>query len=1169
MKKLFFYLLFAASVIAQQTVPNFAVKTNLTLAGKTVSISAPSISSLLSTSSGIVDGAVASVTGDNGSSSIWTWNASSTAATNVDVIGSGTGRWIRSRQESTPFRQTGYSVYEPTVTNRFILDASASGFQYNHDASLAYYDGKWFAQWNANTNQYESQVGQVNLQSTSTDFVTWSTPVAVFSDSSTASNPVTYSYATDLQWQPNMANVGSELWSVWSQQLPGAYPTGQRLYFSRLASASGKWTNNLLSLNYTENGMTFYPFPTQNPIQLQSGRVVAPIMWIATNMVSPIPSAWGSAADFFTNEKRAGVIYTDDLGATWKIGGVTTLPGASHVPWEPVVQQSPDGSIRLYCRNVDYKTYSNSQYMLTAAGFSDGAVFGPLEFVSIDTTSSRYGLAAQSGKYPRQIGFANDWKSGGFITDRYNGALTFSRYGIDDFVFGSAFSGSEQVVAYPQGVVGSSDVRVIYSQGNVPRSIKSAVISPAPDPSLLYLLPRRNDYVNPQVAFRSGPPAYFEHGANSVMYSIDSTSGWPTTNVFSFGAWIYRTNNPANEAWADFRSLSAFQGAAVGAASGKPLLVTYSGSSPVNTTFTTLTVPTGAWCYVGFSVDAGAGTATAYVVTSGGTATTETQSISSVNTFAGSVVYIGDSQPGSSLANLSAAVRHVLIISGVAATANNHRYWHGLDQSALGASDWSGTETSPGTPAFDYWAADPNAGSNNSFWLVRWAPTGNSVRGNAYSSTVGSDSVLTVTGTGSAGVEVFPFVPGQQLVFGTQVLVTNKTSGYDQVLATIGGKSNRIDIISRNANSSRIEAYSVESGAYYDLGAYLAGEYIPLSIAFDGSAAFVSVNNGAATRIPVSFKSPRIYLGCGYLDTWSLASGDGRNYKLAATYCHVGSAVKSVTQVGYDRQSVIQSGSPSLALIDTDGPSTNFFYALGQNLRIGSTDQSTSAPFLFEGATGNFTVTGSLIAAGTITSSGELVKAYATGADVNQRRINGSSASPTTIASGDRLGATFWSGYDGTSETAARATIQAEATQTWSVGANGTRVSIQTTPNGSATRATVWYVDQDGNTYQTNSSPILNLGAGNGTSGARLRVFGHSANFLRILDDAGSTRFAIDPSWNVTIYGTKVTLGGTSGPTITTGSGAPSASEPNGSIYLRTGGSPYFYVREGGVWVGK
>lgn len=44
----------------------------------------------------------------------------------------------------------------------------------------------------------------------------------------------------------------------------------------------------------------------------------------------------------------------------------------------------------------------------------------------------------------------------------------------------------------------------------------------------------------------------------------------------------------------------------------------------------------------------------------------------------------------------------------------------------------------------------------------------------------------------------------------------------------------------------------------------------------------------------------------------------------------------------------------------------------------------------------------------------------------------------------------------------------------------------------------------------------------------------------------------------------------TAAPTITSGSGAPSAAEPNGSIYLRTNGTDAddtLYVRAGGAWI--
>jgi len=60
----------------------------------------------------------------------------------------------------------------------------------------------------------------------------------------------------------------------------------------------------------------------------------------------------------------------------------------------------------------------------------------------------------------------------------------------------------------------------------------------------------------------------------------------------------------------------------------------------------------------------------------------------------------------------------------------------------------------------------------------------------------------------------------------------------------------------------------------------------------------------------------------------------------------------------------------------------------------------------------------------------------------------------------------------------------------------------------------------------------------------------------------------------VTIHAPGATAGlemGSGGPTITTGTGAPSHSAPNGSVYLRTdgGSGTTLYVRESGSWVGK
>ncbi|HHV43060.1 MAG TPA: hypothetical protein GXX57_00125 [Firmicutes bacterium] len=53
-----------------------------------------------------------------------------------------------------------YEVYLPAVERYWIVNPATSKYQYNHDSSLAYYRGNWYAVWNANTNPLESQPGQ-------------------------------------------------------------------------------------------------------------------------------------------------------------------------------------------------------------------------------------------------------------------------------------------------------------------------------------------------------------------------------------------------------------------------------------------------------------------------------------------------------------------------------------------------------------------------------------------------------------------------------------------------------------------------------------------------------------------------------------------------------------------------------------------------------------------------------------------------------------------------------------------------------------------------------------------------------------------------------------------------------------------------------------------------
>lgn len=87
-----------------------------------------------------------------------------------------------------------------------------------------------------------------------------------------------------------------------------------------------------------------------------------------------------------------------------------------------------------------------------------------------------------------------------------------------------------------------------------------------------------------------------------------------------------------------------------------------------------------------------------------------------------------------------------------------------------------------------------------------------------------------------------------------------------------------------------------------------------------------------------------------------------------------------------------------------------------------------------------------------------------------------------------------------------------------------------------------------------------------------IEVQGYNA---RVKSNGASSYFAIDYGGTFGFYGAKVRFSatsgvefGSSGPTITSGTGAPSAAEPNGSVYLRTDGtaSTTLYVRAAGAW---
>lgn len=1093
----------------------------------------------------------------DGMGGLLSYNSTSTAVTNLDKVfkpNSYNGRWVmvvpNSVDKSIP--PTKYRVYEPTVTIRTMLDPATSPWQYNHDTSLMYYGDRWFAQWNANTYNTESYPGQVLIQSTSTDFITWTTPVLMFQSATYSSNPVS-AVPFGTEWQPGMVRVGTELWSIWSRfDGLSVWPSGGEMYFSRLTSPTGKWANTLLSITYTDtDGNVYYGSPTQNPIQLLSGRVICPVVFNSPAVVSPPPTGWTTNDYFWINKKRAGCIVTDDNGVTWKLGGVTTLPGNDHALWEPIIQQSSDGSISMWCRNMDYKVNDSDTFLLWAQGYSDGDFFDPLTTIRIDVSSSRLGMLHQPGKYERHIGLHNDWQSAlgaNFISSRRNASLYFSRSTDPDMAPGVNFSGDFGSVSYPQGDIHGGKIHVLWTQSQQPNYLMTSEINPAPDVDSWYISPRRNDAVNPFVVWTNSTPTRFIHNSVSEMESVRSTSTWADTNKVTVGAWLYKNSSGSSttlQTIVDNRILQPSQsgGFVWGTLSGVPVInLVLTNGLGANYTFSTLSVPFSEWVYVGLSVDLSTVSATAYVVRANGTATTETKALGSTHAgINGATLYMGRAINNSSWNRHIGDVRRVRVINGVSATADNHRYLHGTEQVALSVTDWSGTETSPGTPSFDYNAADGNAGSNNAAWLAEWTQTGQIFRGYASSSTLSGTNTLLVTGSGVASVEIPKIGAGQQYIFASQLFITNKSSGYDQCFLTIGDKETQTALISRASNPTKFELFSKITGTYTEIGDYITGKWLPLTVKIGGGSVYVALNKTNASAI-LNEKQPRVYIGQGYLGTFLTAQLDGFHLDMDRAQFHVSDlsqqysravdplyrtltvqssnvtatiqgpapflTVKSDAGSGYRATVTIDGSAPVLTFRDSDDPATNHFIASGSSMVLMNTLSQSTTPARFHWST----TTADEMSVGP--AAKKSLYATSTGTpELYLIKMNGAYSTPSVPTSGMALGSVYYTGNDGTNVIGGKAAVRAIAANTWNYTNTGTYLTLETTATNSTSRLPRLSVDQDGAIYvgQVSTSP-----------------------------------------------------------SIEAGSGAPTASRNNGSLYLRTDGTgPNLYVRENGAWVAK
>ena len=488
-----------------------------------------------------------------------------------------------------------YEVYQPTIERHFVLDAYAQELKYNHDSTIAWFKDRWICCWNANQPPVEGKPGQLNYMSTSPEGKTWSPALPAFSSEKRCVNPVPC--PTGTQWQPNFVIVNDVLWAVWCQNSRDKH---KGCYVSRLKEPDGKWVNRLLLWDGNPKpeigGKRWRLFPTQNPIQLRSGRVLAPLTMTGP-MAADAPSGLSKA--WWGHEKRNTVLYTDDAGATWHVSPGTILPGKSWAQWEPTVWELPDGTVMMLARNNDHRDPAlggprPAEALTWSLSRDGGATWTPHEYVPLETVCSRMHVLPAGGN--RWMMTHNDWPAGTFVQDRLNLALFFTRGPGIDFVAGPGYTAHEPVVCYPQMWVRGNKVLISYSQGPQIRSIKVAHISPLPDPTRYYLFPRSNIPDSP-APDRVGKAYCFNgHQSLTTREPVD-----PGDNGFSAGAWVRATNGGALLDTRVPKPRGGFVWALRGGDHGlHPFVFLY---TPEINIMPSLTVPPNEWVYVGITVD--------------------------------------------------------------------------------------------------------------------------------------------------------------------------------------------------------------------------------------------------------------------------------------------------------------------------------------------------------------------------------------------------------------------------------------------------------------------------------------------------------------------------------------------------------------------------------------
>ena len=382
-------------------------------------------------------------------------------------------------------------IYQPKVKLAdiyFYHPAAKPALLYNHDVDIVKFKGRFFAAWNANHSRGEDVPRQYNFLSTSDDFEHWSAPVRLFTKEAAAENPV----ETDNQWQPIFINWRDEkIFCAWCDY------NARKVYVA--SSTDGvRWSNREVATAPPSLGGQVAGFPTNHGLLTSKGVMMFPC---SLPMIEP--------KCMVGHTRYAGVLLSSDAGKTWtwsepiealpwsKMGEMPEEFGGDLVTiWEPMLFEQPDGTIGLLIRNSTAqenpeRAEKPHRMLLYATSSDQGRTWTRARPVEVDTLCSR-NFAVAGAVTPASLMMVlndNNVRVPERISkDRYFLSLYCSPVCEPDLLLpGPVVQPDGGKAFYPNGFVSEGKLYVAYTY---PQGIHCSVVSPLPDFSKPFLLPR-------------------------------------------------------------------------------------------------------------------------------------------------------------------------------------------------------------------------------------------------------------------------------------------------------------------------------------------------------------------------------------------------------------------------------------------------------------------------------------------------------------------------------------------------------------------------------------------------------------------------------------------------------------------------------------------------------